>query len=237
MPLYAGNDLEDTRATLVSEHLRSCAECSLSADEYRETMQMFGQFTPPPFDETVYAGIRQYVLHEIEQESAGPTLRQLVANLLGQRLTWAVAASLMLAVCAFTIYFLATRTSRPQVADNHTIDRSEQPEMIATPGPQIDITGKNKDVKTTTAASIGRKYLPQRKNLAAVPNRVNSLRHAADKRPKIDAAFPAANNLAVFPARDPAATDLTLRVEMQTKDPNIRIIWFSNQPAKQNSRN
>jgi hypothetical protein len=35
--------------------------------------------------------------------------------------------------------------------------------------------------------------------------------------------------------RDPATSGKTLRVEMQTKDPNIRIIWFAHQPTKQDS--
>jgi hypothetical protein len=51
-------------------------------------------------------------------------------------------------------------------------------------------------------------------------------------------ASPERNNLAepdVVPARDPAISEKTLRVEMQTKDPNIRIIWFTPQPTKQAS--
>jgi hypothetical protein len=37
------------------------------------------------------------------------------------------------------------------------------------------------------------------------------------------------------PARDPAASEKTLRVEMQTKNPNVRIIWFAHQPIQQDS--
>jgi hypothetical protein len=237
LPLYAGNDLEDKKAAHLSEHLRSCAECSVLAAEYRETMRMFQQFTPPPFDEAVYSGIRQRVLQEIEKDATAPTLRQLVTNLLGQRLRWAVAASVMLAVSGFTIYFIATRTNRTQVAADQTIDRNEQPETNASTGSETDIPLKNEIVQTTTGGSGGRKYASQRKNLVTVSRRTNSLGHTADKRPKIAPALPTPDNFAVLPAPDPVAAAMTLRVEMQTKDPNIRIIWLSNPPVKQNSRN
>jgi hypothetical protein len=36
----------------------------------------------------------------------------------------------------------------------------------------------------------------------------------------------------LFPPRDSAALVKTLRVEIQTKDPNIRIIWFVQQETK-----
>jgi hypothetical protein len=38
-----------------------------------------------------------------------------------------------------------------------------------------------------------------------------------------------------LPARDFSTSEKTLRVEMQTKDRNIRIIWFSPQPIKHDS--
>jgi len=41
----------------------------------------------------------------------------------------------------------------------------------------------------------------------------------------------------VAPVRDPTKTEKALRLEIQTKDPNIRIIWFSAQPTKQDSPN
>jgi hypothetical protein len=44
-------------------------------------------------------------------------------------------------------------------------------------------------------------------------------------------------NRDVVPVRDSSQTEKALRVEIQTKDPNIRIIWFSAQPTKQDSPN
>ena len=52
--------------------------------------------------------------------------------------------------------------------------------------------------------------------------------------------LPKRNNLAepdAASARDSATSGNVLRVEMQTNDPNIRIIWFTPQPTKQNSPN
>jgi hypothetical protein len=44
------------------------------------------------------------------------------------------------------------------------------------------------------------------------------------------------NEPATLPVRDAYTKRKTIRMEMQTRDPNIRIIWFSPQTAKHDSR-
>src|SRR5207245_11215653 len=106
LPLYAGRDLDEKRADLVAEHVKSCAACEHSADEYRETMQMMRQFEPPPFSEAVYAGIRRRVLSEIEAKSTAPTILQMVPTLFRRRVGWAIAASVLFAVATLAIFMV-----------------------------------------------------------------------------------------------------------------------------------
>src|SRR5215510_4383095 len=106
LPLYAGRDLEEKRATLVIEHLQTCAACAHVANEYRESVQLTEQFAPPVFSEAVYAGIRQRVLREIDTEAMAPAWSQTIASLFRSRLTWAIASMLLIVVSMFAIYFI-----------------------------------------------------------------------------------------------------------------------------------
>jgi Putative zinc-finger len=243
LPLYVGRDLEERRAKLVMAHVKSCAECAGSVEEYRETRELLQQFAPPPFSDEVYAGIRQRVLRDIERESAAPGLSQLLESLFRPRLRWAVATALLLAVSAFAFYFIASRKTdltndRKQIADGgHPVAApSTSPKEVPPAG-----TKRNKGTVRGLAATH---QSQRRQGTEAVRDRtrpatVNNADPISPDNASLTAeASPGLNNLAepdAVPARDPATSEKTLRVEMQTKDPNIRIIWFTPQPTKHDS--
>jgi anti-sigma factor RsiW len=233
LPLFVGRDLEEERAKLVTAHLQSCAKCAGAADEYRETRQLLQQFAPPPFSEEVYTGIRQRVLREIARESPesiGPSLPQLV-GLFRPRLRWAIATALVLAFSIFAFYFVTNRTNhRPQVADvGGKVDRPTSgsiKEGEGSPPPVSTVPHKG-----PVQVIAGVTHPSQRRKSPDHP-RSPEIRSMTAK------ASPKANNLAepdAVPARNTAASEKTLRVEMQTKDRNIRIIWFTHQPTEQDS--
>lgn len=258
LPLYVGRDLEEKRAKLVTAHVQSCAECADLADEYRETRQLLQLFAPPPFSEAVFAGIRQRVLREIERESTAPTLPQLVASLFRPRIRWAVATALLLAFSVFAFYFIANRTNdRQQAADGRrTIERTTREEQAnpQSPGHESAVSPPSSSEETDghPPASIGRNagagtriagsgahQSQQKKNFAAAADRPRSVAaNMPDTRWRTAGASAEGNNLSepdAIPARDPVSSEKTLRMEMQTKDPHIRIIWFSPQPGKRDS--
>jgi Putative zinc-finger len=259
LPLYVGRDLEEKRAKLIMAHMQSCAECASSADEYRETLQLLQRFAPRPFSEAVYAEIRQRVLHEIGRESTAPTLPQLVGSLFRPRLSWAVATGLLLAVGLFAFYYIANRRNDPQQVANsrRTLDRTtmdeqpnerlQNPDSAVSPSPSIKesdgptqaSTGRNTGVDPRIAGSVGPTYQSQRrKSTGAAAKRTRSVAANTPDTRSITAGASPGNNLfepKAVPARDPSGSEKTLRVEMQTKDPNVRIIWFSHQLTKQES--
>jgi hypothetical protein len=260
LPLFVGGDLEPKRAKLVTSHVQSCAECSSAADEYRETRQLLQLFAPPPFSDAVYTGIRQRVLREIGQETTAPALPQLVASLFRPRIRWAVATALLLAVSVFAFYFVANQMNdRQELAGPGAVDqvtRDEEayaqsggnslgvlPAPSSTPnnGPPVTRTGRNTRAEFTFARSLDRADQSQRqKSTQAAVARKSIEVNAPDARTPTYKASPESNNLAepdAVPARDPVTTEKTLRVEMQTKDPNIRIIWFSHQHTQEDSPN
>jgi hypothetical protein len=239
LPLYVGRDLEEKRAHLVAAHVQSCAECAGSADEYRETRHLLQQFAPPPFSDAVYAGIRQRVWREIGRETA-PGLSRLLESLFRPRIRWAVATAMLLAVFVSTFYFIANRTNdrrdRQQVADSgRTVDRPTPPSSRESDGPRLVSTVQNPGAVQRLAG--GTHQSQRRKGIGGAPDRSATV-NSADIQSMSAQTLPDSNNRSepdAASARDSAISEKTLRVEMQTEDPNIRIIWFTPQPTKPDS--
>jgi|KBSSwiStaDraftv2_1062776.scaffolds.fasta_scaffold196723_2 hypothetical protein len=217
LPLYAGRELEEKRATLLTEHLQICAACTRVADEYRESVQMTGLSTPPVFSEAVYAGIRQRVLREIE--TTAPSWSQTIASLCRPRLTWAIAGVLLIVVSMFAIYFLMNRGNVEQ-------QLAHQPSTEVQLGTGEHSKPEPQDKKRADPPPAANVLQPRRK-------RSRDMNIARAKSPDV---MSAANNVSPqpnsilepmeLPQHDSAASAKPLRVELQTKDPRIRIIWF-----------
>ena len=243
LPLYVGRDLEERRAKLVMAHAQSCTECAGSVDEYRETRELLQQFAPPPFSEDVYAGIRQRVLHDIGREAPAPGLPQQLSRLLEglfrPRLRWAVATALLVAVFVLAFYFIGNRANERR--DVRELADSSSKVGPTSPSIKEDVHTPPSTVKNKGPVPVldGTHQPPRRKSRGATDDRTSSVAvNKPDTRSTNVQTSPDANNLTepdAFPAQEPASSEKTLRVEMQTKDPNIRIIWFTPQPTKQDS--
>ena len=245
LPLYVSRDLEEKDAQIIQAHVESCAACAASCDEYRETRQLLQEFAPPMFSEAVYEGIRQNVLREIPPESSASSraLPKFVASLFPRRLTWALAATVLLAVALSAVYFIANRkgaqtndqrfaggrdvVDRPAAPPTNEQEQhpAEKPRRERIPVPELagvthQFERRKNDVTNKRAPSVAAKS-PDNTQLIAEAARTSN-------NP--------ANRDAVT-VGDSSKTEKALRMEIQTKDPNIRIIWFSAQPAKQDSPN
>jgi hypothetical protein len=207
LPLYAGRDLEEERATVVTEHLQTCAACARVANEYRESVRLTEQFAPPVFSEAVYAGIRQRVQREIETEALAPAWPHTIASLFRSRLTWAIASMLLIVVSMFAIYFMMNRGNvEPQLAN--------QPPANVQPGTNERSKSGPPDSSLPAGVNTGRdkQHLARGRQLE---RRKRSRDTLADRVNTVAAKSPEATS-----------TSKTLRLEIQTKDPKIRIIWF-----------
>ena len=242
LPLYVGRDLEEKRAQMVMAHVQSCVACTGSADEYRETHQLIKQFAPPPVSDAVYAGIRQRVLREIEQEAMAPGLSRLLDSLFRPRLRWAVATALVLAVFVSTFYFIAKRkpnlvNDQPQVAgSDRTLAGRASTSIKESEGVPPASIVKNKGPAKRLAGGVHQSPRKSPATAAGADQTRSVALHTPDTPSMTGETLPTGNNLTepdALPARDSANSGKTLRMEMQTKDPNIRIIWFAPQPTRQ----
>lgn len=233
LPLYAGHDLDERHEQLVTAHLQTCATCSLAADGYREARELMHDFAPPVFGDEIYAEIRKNVWKRIENESPARSLFESMAVWFQPRFAWTAAAAVMITISLVTLYFVVKEfdvrpvnvVSVPRIV---TPAMGPPPEtrdggpLIPGEGPrkqrQADRTKRQRKPDRIMAPDSGNSlvaYLPD----AQVPTMQNQ---------SFSAPTAGTENL------DSAAYDQkTLRMEIQTKDPNIRIIWFLSESPNQ----
>jgi hypothetical protein len=229
LPLYVSRDLDEKCTHQVRAHLQSCAECGASASEYHETRQMLQEFAPPSFSEGFYSGIRQSVWREIQQEipdTKTAPLTRLFDGLFRPRLGWALVSALLLAVGLSAFYFIAQRGN-----DNRQV--SDRPsELAPRKGPSSSTSNQGSKGSDTAIVSGEPKQRPYiRKRLARSADRLHTL--AVSNRPQRSLGNEAAlesNKLAE--PNTVESSEKVFRLEMQTRDPNIRIIWLTPQRTK-----
>jgi hypothetical protein len=230
LSLYAGRDLDAQSERLITAHIESCTACSAAADEYRQSCDLLQEFAPPAFSEDVYAGIRQNVWRQIESESHTRSWWDDMFALVHPRLTTAFATVVLIAVAALGIYFIANRLSRPnRIAGTVPFVNPKAPDKVQPSGSpdnrvrlqtitSNETPGTRLPVRHPTHQRIHREVIADRADSAVVAQTAPSI--SVETSTVLDDSA----------RSDPSADDnsgKTLRMEIQTKNPNIRIIWFS----------
>jgi hypothetical protein len=220
LSLYVGRDLEEERSQLVAAHLQSCKQCSLVADEYAWTSQLLQGYEPPRLSDEIYAGIRAEVLNEIERESHAPAwpgvFSQFFLALVQPRIRW-ITAALLLAISVTALY-LSRKPSRQLPNEQQIIVLTGERNKAGS-----DVQSENRKESAGSSSFSNKERVPiatshrpiTRKRKANTDIVATNRSRELDKTTKIDA--------------QPSSAPAPIRVEMQTSDRNIRIIWLSGQ--------
>jgi Putative zinc-finger len=237
LPLYVGSELAEEKARFVSAHLQNCETCSGAAREYRETRQLLQMFVPPTFSEDSYAEMRQSVWQNLEKKSTGPAFFSVVASFFSPRLAWALASAvLIIAISVLGIYVISRRGDAP-----HSVVSKQPSRNQITPIDQSGHPVPNETVGTRLPALSGRNPLtagPRSRPRNPIQARVG-LPAVSKVAPVSPPAIPASQ---VSDSRhldygSSGASHTPVRMEIQTKNPNIRIIWLTSRDAKSSSPN
>src|SRR5262245_43382028 len=221
IPLFAGDDLPAREAGALRRHLESCANCRRLAAEFEESRDWLRGLAAPQFDEAMLDGMRDSVLRDIGRiENRSRWLQWIVP---GWNLRFAFVTSLALLLFG-ALFSLAINRRQPP---RHDLESNK---VELSPGKAPDDRANN-DGQIERSKTVRRKF--GRKPIKAGPNE-SPQTEAEMVEPDLTAqnmetAMPATDPSAVT---DPATTDPdadrdTLRIEIQTADPNIRIIWFA----------
>lgn len=219
LSLYISRDLDEEHSRLVAAHLVSCTECARAADEYVRAGQLLQRYETPFFSDETYGGIREQVLNEIARESHASVwsriFSQLFLPVVQPRLRW-ITAALLLAMSVTALYF-SRNFSRQLPKDERVAVRREEPNQTDSRAP---LRSEKSDESAAAPSSLNKKQI-----------RVATTRRPMTRKTDANAGVVATNLSRVVQDAvrfsQPLAAPAPLRMEIQTNDRNIRIIWLS----------
>lgn len=224
IPLYVGGDLEPPEAESLRQHLETCVNCRLLHENFAASQTWLSEFAAPDFEAPIYAGLSASVIRIIEQqEKRGSWFQWLLPKWNPRLMLTASAAALAIVTGLITVTYYRQQTP-------------------ATSGSETLANGG----KLFTPAAGSRTFRPQLSEEKQIkPKMVRTERPRFGrtvKTPLPPEAFQ--NDPFAAPSEEPVTTsDLAeatpaepeeremLRIELQTADPNIRIIWLTPKAA------
>jgi hypothetical protein len=240
--LYVAGDLFGEPEREAAAHFADCQACRQLAEEFLESSSLLTQAcAQPQFDAEFYAGIRREVLGKITAEGMAPT-SQLFERLWGRRWVYAGAlAALVIAAIALQVFRgvprqpgFAPRATGPATSDQTREADSSSPrqssESPRKPDRATAQTGQSyKLFARTDSRRRNNQFESPRK-----PDDLNAAGTAPDDRKGIAPATRSSVALSGRSASSPAAASSpeVSRIEIQTADPNIRIIWFASRESR-----
>jgi hypothetical protein len=203
--------------------------------EFEESRNWLINFSAPEFDEATLDGMRDAVLEEIGQVEKRLGLAEWILPSWNPRFVFAASMATLLLIAAVGAFVFWRQQSRPANPDQTMADKNKDGNKVESPqSGSPDNDQPSRDDKIAGEAPRQRKHerKPIKRDLS-LPPRVK----IQPVEPDLIAQSPTAPE----PASDQSIsagstqTDLAvnrnmLRIEIQTADPNIRIIWFAPKP-------
>jgi len=241
LPLYLSSDLKPRAARFVATHLEACENCRALASEYRASGEWIKQAArQEEFADEFYEGLRQSVLTRIKEQNTTPPASLFPALFWQRRPAFAaVALIVILLTAAFAAEFVFRQLpgARPEqqasVMPVATTPEpaplpssvNQEPQRVGDAQPPDQAQDMVANERRPQSRAAGRRIARQPAP-ATVPD--ESPIHSAgtvgiDMEPK---ATQAASASPVESTGMVASGEVT-RIEIQTADPNIRIIWLT----------
>jgi hypothetical protein len=248
MPLYVAGDLEATQARTVATHLAACEDCRALAAEFAASRSLLAEACElPEFGAEFYAGIRSAVLDEIKRDAATPTSptpflappSSFIAALFGRRLIYAASVALLLVACGLALYHVRRGTNEPpheMARDGREQHEQSQPlpTRDSSPTPPRELEKREPAPRVVLASANTRNSRRLSGASSAVKHGITPRQtELAQTNIAPLASLPGVSRTAATTA-DAASQPAVeaSRIEIQTADPNIRIIWLTPQKSE-----
>lgn len=221
IPLYVEGDLEADTASAVGGHVKGCAGCRALVAEYEASQGWLHSYTPPDFNEAVLDSVRLGVMRELQEQSARPSFFERLALLLTPRRIVAATAAALMIIAAFLLYNVNHNSNaglkRAERAFVQPREEKPAPPFVIPPHDVIAPDGGVKQVNHPHRKKPATPYLAD-KNAHRSPR--------PNKRELHNDTVLANDNRTSVPDESAKPQEM-LRIELQTADPNIRIIWLA----------
>ncbi len=246
IPLFVEADLETAERQCVTAHLASCDLCSDAVKEFQASQSLLHTFTAPKFDEDIFVQMRSSVLNKI----ASPQ----ISNVSHPFWNWKTAFAASLA----TIILLSgIAINRHSSNENYIAQASNLGEAKAnnfSSSSSKNMANNSSNLKQIPKPRSGRNLIAQgeasvsKRNPGNVIENHPSPERATDEQ-MIAASIAHSDQAANILPQAENTTAMTipnseksiaepemLRMEIQTADPNIKIIWLMPQTNAQADR-
>jgi hypothetical protein len=210
LALQAGGDLNGRQAAALRRHLIDCAGCRRLLAEFRETRDWLRSNLSPPLDAALLAQLQLRVGGRLARERPFPWLLAVLGR------AWASwrgpAWQPLRGLAVASLLVVGAVGALPSLNG-----RLLQPGGFATIHPAAD----------ARPASLGGRGAPFSWQTSDQDEQDSELGEGEDLA---DLEAPLGPDAQLLEEQQPSAVD-GLRIEMQTPDPNVRIIWFASHTA------
>jgi hypothetical protein len=233
-------DLTETETVKVRSHLSACEACGHLSEEFAASQRRLRGFAAPQFDEEFYGSIRSAVLKEIKAVSA-PRLgifRKPFGALLFARPSFALSLMLLLGfVAAGGLLYngLSQSDEARMAAFEKSFGEIKTGEYAQSPPLRTSTNnGTARRIEKLTGQRARVSSLASLKEPGGVNSSGASPRKAVGKSSDASAAAaPSETGINGAAATEGAsAPEAVARMEIQTRDPNIRIIWLGRKSSE-----
>jgi len=215
IPLYVGGDIDRRVTAEVQSHLKTCGGCAELAAEY-EASRNWLSGASPELDEAMLTDVKRGVMRELRTASSRPGWFELMSAALARALSRpAVAAALLLVVFGALTLWLYLAKPAPPVQVQLTDGGSEQPPRLPDkdePPGHFKLHRRPTGAGNRHRVTIARSHRGQ----PGDPASRHVLTQNATAMPEVQP-----------PSAFAVESGGMLRIDIQTGDPNIRIIWFA----------
>ncbi|HLG15563.1 MAG TPA: zf-HC2 domain-containing protein [Blastocatellia bacterium] len=228
IPLYVGGDLAGDANDAASSHLSRCPRCNQLAVEYEESRQWLRMNGAPSLDTVFFESLKRATMIDIERLSEQRTLfGSIIRDWNGPAVLVAAALVVFFIGGAALFYYYGVKRSL-----QHSVVASgpaENPIERRTPDNNARDMSKSRNERASVSRMTARSAIvaslqpgdfAQSDPLDEPGTDYSSNQFASEVE-----AVPGLEPVAAEPAPDDTMRDL-LRIEIQTSDPSIRIIWF-----------
>jgi hypothetical protein len=218
IPLYVGGDLNTQQVAGVRRHIETCERCRGLVAEFEESQSWLRELNAPEFDESVFDNLRDGVREEIARMGSRPSLFDPLTPVWNLRSVIAASSALALLTAGLLLYINRPKSpNKPfTIASPAIVERQDHAEIAEKTGS----TSQTQHQKlTTTHRSRRNLNLP----VIALNNHIGGS----------ELMLPTHSDFASNPDANEEPDREMLRIEIQTADPNIRIIWITPKESTQ----
>jgi hypothetical protein len=234
LPLYVEGDLAVQETAKVRAHLSSCDYCRSRAEEYSASQSRLHNFAVPEFGAEFFEQIRGSVLAEINSR---PVSRPSFFQTFRPLFIWRPAAAFSFALLvlfgavSFGLYRSLTTRAAPLLAIETSRGEFNPVEMAEASGQNVkDASIKESGVVRQASMTAGNNIARQKSR----PGTQRNTRSESSAPQSTDAAGSsvAERTQAGDVAGNAVPPQAIARMDIQTSDPNIRIIWLGRKPGE-----